>query len=215
MGIKDISEFSVIMVVSIVIGYIGYFYACNDTIDNKEDKYFKISILAFLPYSILQYLNNTYRWDDIKKYFIFIFVVVFMFAVTRKFALYWNKTGKHKLFKKLNKKGVTNYKNNIAIINELIRDTNLDITQIYVYLQDGTILKCTDARAFTDIDFGFLSTDLEKNLAFYVDEIVYPNNKIKEIKKDYIVDEEWGSLLTYIPYAQIKYISIRVKKLKK
>ncbi|MCL2567153.1 MAG: hypothetical protein FWE18_03540 [Alphaproteobacteria bacterium] len=201
----NIINISFLSLLSLIIGYVGYWHAYHEDTLSKDDKYVRILIFALPPFGLFSFISKFTNIDI--TYYIIVFSACLIISII--FGNYWRTKGRETYFKNNNINGVSNYKNHLPIINELIKDNRISIIQIFIYLNDGTILKCNNIFNYKDLPVGYLMTDPQKNLAIYVDEIVSSLGEIEYIKEEYNKNNEWENLITYIPYEQIKYIQFR------
>jgi hypothetical protein len=210
--LKDFMNISALPLLALILGYIGYWHAYHGEVEAKEDKYIKIAIFtlpSLLTFQLFSNILSESTYED--KFATYIAIIFISLLINIKVGTYWRTKGKNIYFKNNNINGTLNYKNHLPIINELVNNNDISITQIFVYLNDGTILRCNSIFNYENLSIGYLNTDPEKNLAIYVDERVSPSGEIEQIKEEYNKDEEWGNLITYIPYEQIKYIQFRTR----
>ncbi|MBA3916243.1 MAG: hypothetical protein H0X25_20840, partial [Acidobacteriales bacterium] len=84
------------------------------------------------------------------------------------------------------------------------------VSQIAVQLDDGTWLRCDDARQFDDAPFGPCILGTDGDVALYLTHEELAGQEARELKT--VRDSQWGDRLTYVPVGRIRRMTIRHKR---
>ena len=97
-----------------------------------------------------------------------------------------------------------------SALASILANSEDELSQLSVLLDDGTWLQCRDVARFINSPFGPCKLGPKGDVAFYVTHIQEPGKQMRELQ--HVIDETWGDMLTYIPEGKVKYIKYRTKK---
>jgi hypothetical protein len=122
-------------------------------------------------------------------------------------ALIWRKYLRPLMFPILKKFNVTWSDDDPSALATLSGNSKFRITQIAVLLDDGTWLRCDDARKFSDAPFAPYLLGLNGDVALYLTHEETADGKVKTLAT--VRDPGYGDRITYVPSSHVKRITIR------
>jgi hypothetical protein len=129
------------------------------------------------------------------------------FAAAFAVALVWRKFLRPFVFPILKKYDVTWSDDDPSALATLSGNSKFRITQIAVLLDDGTWLRCDDARKFSDAPFAPYLLGLNGDVALYLTHEEAADGKVKTLAT--VRDPGYGDRITYVPASHVKRITIR------
>jgi hypothetical protein len=184
--------------ISLIIGYLGYWCCYHGFKYGKEERLFKIAVYS-LPSLIL---FNFYEYSI--KY------IVISFVTTVLIAIFWRAKGKRWFYNILYKFRISNEDNSETVLNSIMNNNTIDITQIFVGLKNGKVLNCSNILDYKKSGIRYFIIDRNGNIAIYVDSITDTKGNIETYNE--LKNSDYGDLLTIINKEEISYISLRNKK---
>ena len=85
--------------------------------------------------------------------------------------------------------------------------TKFYVTQVAVYLDDGSCVSCVNAADFNSSPFGPLQIGPQGDVALYVTEVSPANGETRQ--QTNVRHASYGDRITYIPAARIRQITLR------
>jgi hypothetical protein len=141
-----------------------------------------------------------------------IITIPLAFAAAFAVALIWRKFLRPFMFPILKKFNVTWSDDDPSALATLSGNSKFGITQIAVLLDDGTWLRCDDARKFSDAPFAPYLLGLNGDVALYLTHEEAADGKVKTLAT--VRDPSYGDRITYIPASHVKRIAIRHRRSK-
>lgn len=129
--------------------------------------------------------------------------------VTMLAAMLWRGFGRRSIYWLLMRLKVHGDDGHSDCWQSLIQTPNLVVGQIAVYTNDGRILWMNQRAPYFEGPKNGLELGVDGSILMVVEEETLPDGT--EVQKEDIVDEAWGTRLTYIPSASINRVNIRVK----
>jgi hypothetical protein len=121
----------------------------------------------------------------------------------------WRRAIRPLVFQILKKFDVTWSNDDPSALATLSSNTEFRITQIAVLLDDGTWLRCDDARKFVAAPFAPYLLGPNGDVALYLTHEETADGTVKTLTT--VRDANYGDRITYVPAGRIKRITIRHK----
>ncbi len=180
-----------------VLGYIGYWIAYHGFTYAKEERIFKI--IVFMIPSLLIFQTIGYKLYSVIACFV---LSILMASIYRTYIKKWLSD----LFYKLQ---ISNEDNVDTVLNTIMQDTKIEITQVTVKLKNGTILYCDNVNNYNASGVDLFRTDKDGNIALYVERIEHADGRTTEHTPH---NKNWGDLITLVKKEEIMWIEFRNKK---
>jgi hypothetical protein len=133
--------------------------------------------------------------------------VAFLAAVA--VGIFWRRIVRPFVFPILKKFDVTWSNDDPSALATLSENSKFGVTQIAVLLDDGTWLRCDDARKFGDAPYAPFLLGPTGDVAFYLTHEESAGGELKTLKT--VRDPYYGDRITYVPASRVKRIAIRHK----
>lgn len=129
------------------------------------------------------------------------------FGVTVLSGLLWRRAGRPLVSWSLRAANVTWSNDDPSALASLTDSTKFYVTQVAVYLDDGSCVSCENAADFSGSPFGPLQIGPQGDIALYVTEVTPANGEARS--QPNVRHEGFGDRITYIPAARIRQITVR------
>jgi hypothetical protein len=136
-----------------------------------------------------------------------LFVIVAAFVVTCAVAISWRKYFSQWLHDFMHYFDISWSNDDPSALASLSNNSRYRLTQVAVELDDGTWLRCDDARKFVGSPFGPLVLGPNGDVALYLTHEEPRDKEAKELKT--VLHPDFGDRITYIPAARIRQITLR------
>lgn len=124
--------------------------------------------------------------------------------------LIWRKQGRKWLKRLIRYFDISWSDDDPSALASLLADSDNQLSQIAVLLDDGTWLMCDDTNAFRESSFGPCILGSTGDIALYVTELTRPDGE--KCEQDEVLNRDCGDLITYVPASKIKYVTMRYRK---
>ena len=135
---------------------------------------------------------------------------VFAFLACCITGLLWRKQGRKWLKSLIRYFDISWSDDNPSALDSLLDNSDNEMSQISVLLDDGTWLMCGDTNDYLEAPFGPCILGPTGDVALYVTELTRPDGEKRE--QDDVLHSEYGNLITYVPASKIKYVTMRYRK---
>jgi len=129
------------------------------------------------------------------------------FGTTVLSGLLWRKIGRPFISWSLRATNITWSNDDPSALASLSDSTKYYLTQVAVYLDDGSCVSCENASDFSESPFGPLQIGPQGDIALYVTEVSPVNGEPRH--QPNVRHAEYGDRITYIPAARIRQITFR------
>lgn len=130
------------------------------------------------------------------------------FAATFGAGMLWRAVGIRWVRAILRKTGYSWSDDTESAWQHFAEDSNCKPTQLTVETVGGQILYCSNASAVANYPLGPYVLGANGDVLMYVDSAEEPGGKKTVVEA--VHDQQWGSLITYVPRDQIKRVSVRL-----
>lgn len=158
-----------------------------------------------------QFDDNSLLGHVFRKNTSFIWSAIFAFSLTVFTGYLWRKFGREFVRSHLRKSDYSWSNDDPTAWRTVTSSTDFWFNQVSVQLKDGTWLECRDTQQFSTRPHGPMTLGQNGDVAIYVTEVTQPNEKIA-VPQSNILNDDWGSCLTYVPSEQIKRLTFRLKR---
>lgn len=134
------------------------------------------------------------------------------FGVTVLCGLLWRRVGRPLVSWSLRAANITWSNDDPSALASLTDSTKFYVTQVAVYLDDGSCMSCENAADFGGSPFGPLQIGPQGDIALYVTEVTLANGDARN--QPSVRHESFGDRITYIPAARIRQITVRHNRYK-
>lgn len=199
--INNISKFIDIsnpLFISLIIGYLGYWFCYHGFEYGKEERLFKIAVYSTPSLILFSFYEYSIKY------------IVISFFTTVLIAIFWRSKGKRWFYNIVYKFRISNEDNSETVLNSIMNNNTIDITQISVGLKNGNLLHCSNILDYKKSGIRYFMIDKKGNIAIYVDTIIDNQGHIGIYKG--IKDHNFGDLLTFINKDEVSFIQLRNKK---
>lgn len=182
-------------------GYAAYVLAYTGLRDRQKtvDIAF-ISLVFSLIATFVRAFAEQHGVEPIKASFI-------AFAVTVLSGLAWRKIGRPLVSWSLRAANITWSNDDPSALASLSGSTRYYVTQVAVYLDDGSCMSCENAADFNKSPFGPLQIGPQGDIALYVTEISQADGATRP--QLHVRNDHYGDRITYIPASRIRQIAVR------
>jgi hypothetical protein len=206
-GIINILNVKNPLFISLIIGYVGYWFCYHGFLYGKDERLFKILVFSLPSLIILESFG--YSIDNFSFYYLWIIIVILIFTIV--IAILWRIWGGRLLYNTLYKYKISNEDGYKTVFDSIMMNNNtIYYTQIFVGLKNGKVLGCINIEDYKDSAIKSFIIDKDENIAMYVD--IITDKEGKEEKLDNVKNNDYGDLLTIIKKDEISYIYMRIKK---
>jgi hypothetical protein len=129
------------------------------------------------------------------------------FGATVVSGVLWRKLGRPFVSWFLRAANITWSNDDPSALASLSGSTKYYVTQVAVYLDDGSCMSCVNAAHFNKSPFGPLQIGPNGDIALYVTEVSPADGDSRE--QTNVRHPEYGDRITYIPAARIRQITVR------
>ncbi|MEM0606019.1 hypothetical protein AAFL38_26215 [Klebsiella grimontii] len=191
--------------VTLACGYIGYFIANVGLKEHHQPIEITFSSLIFGLFSAMVYY--AFIWAGVDAYPATFPAVVYAFAS----GAYWRKYARKWMYQFLRKNDISWSDNTSSAWQAMFGHTEFRVTEIYVFLKDGSGLLSRLPGDFEEWPNGPFTLGNTGDITLYV------THRKSKTGSDWVeykgsVDPSWGALATWIPSDQIAKVDIRRKK---
>jgi hypothetical protein len=180
-------------------GYAAYAVAYTGLRDRQKPIDIAFTTLVFsVPATLVLGLLSSYGpW----------FAIPGAFVGSIAVAVLWRKPIRSLVFAILRRWNITWSNDDPSALATLSENAKFKITQVAVLLDDGTWLRCDDARKFAGAPFAPYLLGPNGDVALYLTHEETADGKVKELKT--VRDSDWGDRITYVPANRVRQITIR------
>ncbi|KFK92761.1 MULTISPECIES: hypothetical protein [unclassified Serratia (in: enterobacteria)] len=197
--------------VTLVCGYIGYFIANVGLNEHHRpiDVTFStlvFGLLASLFYSLTLHLDVGHFQQYLATFS--------ALAFGAGSGAFWRKYARKWMYKFLRHHDISWSDNTSSAWQAMFGHTEFRVTEIYVFLKDGSGLLCRLPGKYEAWPNGPFTLGNKGDITLYVTH--RKSTKGKDwVEYEGLVDSSWGAMATYVPVEQIARVDIRRKKVDK
>lgn len=129
------------------------------------------------------------------------------FGITVLSGVLWRKLGRPFVSWSLRAANITWSNDDPSALASLSDSTKFYVTQVAVYMDDGSCMSCVNAADFNGSPFGPLQIGPQGDVALYVTEVSPANGETRQ--QTNVRHADYGDRITYIPAARIRQITVR------
>lgn len=191
--------------VTLACGYIGYFIANVGQKEHHHPIEVTFSSLIFGLFAAMVYY--AFIWVGLDAYSATFPAVIYAFAS----GAYWRRYARKWMYRFLRNNDISWSDNTSSAWQAMFGHTEYRVTEIYVYLKDGSGLLSRLPGDFEEWPNGPFTLGNTGDITLYVTHRK-PKTSNKWVEQKGSLEPSWGALATWIPSDQIAKVSIRRKK---
>lgn len=199
MNFEDVSSLPLEIQISLAFGYAAYIFSYTGIRRHHTalDTFFIVLLFSVIALLILRLTGNL---GLILSSLIALIVAVVI-------AIIWRIWLRGLLYKTMRKFNLTWASDDPSAFFTLYANTHNAVSQISIELEDGKILECRDTSLFSNAPHGPCLLGPDGDVALYVTHETDAGGN--EVELEHVHDNFYGHLITYVPNAPIRTISIR------
>lgn len=191
--------------VTLVTGYVSYFIANVGFKDHHQPLEITFSTLVFgLLASLLYSLTLHLYGGHFQQYLATLSALVFAAGS----GAFWRKYGRKWMYRVLRKYNISWSDSTRSAWEAMFDHTEFRVTEIFVYLKDGSALLSRLPGNYEDWPNGPFTLGNKGDITLYVTHRRSVNGK-EWNQYEGLIDPSWGALATYVPVEQIARVDIR------